>query len=92
MRHAVLLGEVAHRVHLILHQGDERAYHNRHSVHQQCRQLVAHTLSSACGHQDKRILPVQKVHYNLFLISLERIKPKMMLQSGNQLIVTQFHP
>ena len=41
MRHAFLLRVVPHRIHLVLHQRNQRTNHDCHAVHQQRWQLVA---------------------------------------------------
>ena len=61
----------AHGIHLVLHQGDERRDDDRHTVHQECRQLVAQRFASAGRHQHESILALQHVADHRLLIPLE---------------------
>ena len=80
MRHTFLFRVVAHRIHLVLHQRDQRTNHDRHSVHQQRRQLVAQALSSSRRHQHKRVISGHHIAYDGFLMTLERVEPEIVLQ------------
>ena len=59
MRHAVFGGKAAHGVHLIFHQRNKGRNDDGGTVHQQRRQLIAHALAAAGGHDDKRVFASQ---------------------------------
>ena len=48
------------RVHLVLHQADERRHHQRDARQQQRGQLVAHGFARARGHDAHGVAPLQK--------------------------------
>ena len=70
----------AHRIDLVLHEGDQRRNDDRHALHQQRGQLVAQRLAAARGHQDERILPFEDVADDGLLVSLESREPEVCLQ------------
>ena len=80
VRHTIFLRVITHRIHLIFHQRNQRRDHNRHTVHHQRRQLVAQTLTATCRHQHKRVLAVNNVLDDRFLIPLEQVETKVVLQ------------
>ena len=80
MGYAIFLAEVAHRVDLIFHQGNQRRYYNSRSLHQQRGQLVTQRFSAASGHQHKGVVASQQVFDNSFLISLKSVEPEVFLQ------------
>ena len=58
-------------VDLVLHQGDQRRYHDRHTLPVQGRNLVAEGLAAAGRHQDKGILPRDQRLDDLSLLGTE---------------------
>ena len=80
MRHTFLFRVVTHRIHLVLHQRDQRRDNNRHTLHDQRRQLETETLSASGRHQHKRVLAFHHIANDRLLISLERVKPEIGLQ------------
>ena len=79
MCNAIVLADLAYGIHLILHQGYKGRQDYRSALHYQGRQLVAQALSSARRHQDKRIVPSQKVVDDILLLSLERTETEIAL-------------
>ncbi len=77
---ARLLGEGAHGVDLILHQGDQGRNDDGHALHEQRRQLVAQRFAAARRHQHKRILSFEHVADDRLLIPLERGEPEVGLE------------
>ena len=59
---------------LILHEGDERAHHNRRPLLNEGRQLVAVGLASTRRHDHEDVLAVHQAVDHLFLLALELIK------------------
>ena len=68
----------AERVHLVLHQRDQRRDHQGQSVEGQRRKLVAERLAPAGGHQDHRILPRQEGGDRPFLQRPEAVVAEML--------------
>ena len=61
------------RRHLVLHQGDQRRYHQGQSLQQQGRDLIAETLPAPGGHDPKDVLPRQnRVDQRLLPVPKER--------------------
>jgi len=61
------------RVHLILHQRDQRRYHDADALPQQRRDLVAQRLAAAGRHQDERVTAGGDVIDDLLLRAPERV-------------------
>ena len=81
MCYAVVAGnESPYGIDLVLHQCDQRGNHDGCSFHHQGRQLVAERLASSCRHQDKGIVPVNKVSDYTFLVGLERVEAEEVFQ------------
>ena len=71
-------------IHLILHQGNERGYHDGSTFHYKCRKLITQGFATSCGHKHDSITSCCQVVYNLFLVSLERIKAEEFFQFSVQ--------
>ena len=71
--------ETSDGVHLILHQGYQRRYHDGRTLHHESRQLIAERFSAAGRHQDKGIAAGNKMRYYLFLITFERVETEEFL-------------
>ena len=69
----VLFLETADDIHLVFHQGDQRGNHDSRSWHDKGGQLEAQRLPASCWHKDKRVLPLNQVADNGFLVSFKRI-------------------
>jgi hypothetical protein len=69
--HAVLAAEAAQQVHLVLHQGDERAHHDGGALAHQGWQLVAEALAAAGGHDHEGVFSIEHVLDDRLLIALE---------------------
>ena len=80
MGYALLLRVVTHRIYLVLHQRNQRRDNDRHSLHDQRRQLETETLSAAGRHQHERVVTFHHIANDRLLISLERVKPEIGLQ------------
>ena len=80
--HAVQL----QRLHLVVHQRDQRADDHRHPVAGPVpgdrRHLVADALATAGGHQDDRVPARDDVLDDLGLIALERREAEDFLEDG----------
>ena len=83
VRDTFLLRVVAHRIHLVFHQRNQRRYHDRNTVHDQRRQLVAKTLTAARRHQYEGVFAFHHVADDRLLVSLECVKPEIGLQRPN---------
>ena len=57
--------ELAQRLHLVLHQRDQRRDHDRRALAQQRRQLVAQRLAAAGGHEHQRVAAAGDVRDDL---------------------------
>ncbi len=91
MGDAFVLTEGTHGIHLILHERNERGDHDRHTLHQKGRQLVAQTLTAARRHEDERVPACEYISYDRFLIALERRKPEILLQLFMQHVMQIVH-
>ena len=80
MRDSRLSRECAHRVDLVLHQGDQRRDNDGDPVHQERRQLIAQRLAAARRHQHEGIIAFQHVADHRFLVPFERRKAEVLLQ------------
>ena len=69
--HAVVAAEAAQQVHLVLHQGDQRAYHDGRAFAHQRGQLVAKALAAAGGHDHEGVLAIEDTLHNGFLVAFE---------------------
>ena len=68
------------RLHLVLHQGNERRHHHCHAPHHQCGHLVADALSGTSGHQHQRILSLHQPFHNFALKWPKSIISKVVLE------------
>ena len=80
MGHPVLLAKVTHRIHLVLHQGDQRRNDDCRSLHQERGQLITERLTTTGRHQYKRILTSQYTFDNGLLLSFKCAKTKVPFQ------------
>ena len=85
MRHSVILTSVANRVHLVLHERNERRNHDGCSFHQKRWHLIAEGFSTASRHENKHILTSQKVLNDGLLVVLESIKTEEFLEGFMQI-------
>src|SRR6185436_17714758 len=75
----------AQRVHLILHQRDERRDHHRGALEEQRRKLVAEALASSGGQDGDGRPPREDGPHHRFLPLAERLVSKVLLQRLRQL-------
>ena len=80
MRHTIVVTHLADGIDLILHQSDERRDDDGHPFHEKRRQLVAKRFAAACRHQHKHIVPRKQAANDGFLIVLETLKAKVLLE------------
>ena len=80
MRHALVLVVSADGVHLILHQGNQRADHQSNAIHHQRRELIAHGFASTGGHDHKRVTSIEDAVDGFFLLTLEFVESKKLFQ------------
>jgi hypothetical protein len=64
--------ELGKRGDLVLHERDQRGYHQRHPFAQQGGDLVAQGLAAARGHQHQRVAAARDVPDHLGLLPPER--------------------
>ena len=76
--------ESAYRIHLVLHEGDQRRNDNGRALHHQGRKLIAQRLSTPGRHEHKCVASGSKMAYDALLIGLERIKTEELFQFGVQ--------
>ena len=65
------------RLHLVLHQTDQRRDHHRRSLHHQGRNLIAKAFPASCGHQHEGIISSRHVLDDRLLVLTERIISKI---------------
>ena len=89
---AVLCAKATDGIHLVLHQGNQGGNHDSRALLHHGRQLVAHRLSTARGHNHEAILAFQKRLDNLQLITFEFVKTEYGFQRLMNLLVCKiFH-
>src|SRR5438552_8038942 len=64
------------RVDLVLHQRDQRGYHDADARPQQCRDLVTHRLAAAGRHQHDGVAARNNVLDDLELLAAEAVEPE----------------
>ena len=79
------------RVHLILHQGDQRRQHHGETVLQHGRQLVAKRLAATGREQHQHITAGERVAHDLGLEGTKRIEAEVLLQRGQRIAGVSFH-
>ncbi len=80
MGDALLLAEAAQRVHLVLHERDERAHHDGGAIHHERGQLVAQALAATRGHDDEGVAPVEDALDDGLLFPLELLEAEELLE------------
>ena len=80
VRHSALLTESVDHVHLVFHQRDERRHDNCRALHDERRELIAQALSATRGHEHERVVAVEQVTYDGFLVSLELVEAEIAFQ------------
>ncbi len=80
VRHAFLLAEAAQRIHLVLHQGDQWAHHDRGSFHHEGGQLVAEALAAARGHDHEGVAALEHALNDGFLLAFELLEAEELLK------------
>jgi hypothetical protein len=65
--------QCAERVHLILHEGDQRGDHHPDAGAHQCGDLIAERLASAGRHEHQRVATVDHVLDDRLLIAAEAV-------------------
>ncbi len=68
------------RIHLVLHQGDERTDDDGHAFHDHGWKLIAEGLSSAGGHDDQRVPTTEDLRHHLLLTVEELAKAEVLPQ------------
>ena len=86
---AIVVSQLTYGIHLILHEGNEGRHNDGCAFAYQSWQLIAERFASASRHKDKGILPFEKVTDDGFLVTLEGVETKIMLQLFSQ--VNIFH-
>ena len=76
--------ESAQLVDLILHQGDERRYHEGHAGEVQRRQLVAERLASSRGHDGQGVAALHRGSDDFLLSGPEFVETEHALQRAAQ--------
>ena len=76
------------RPHLVLHQADEGADHQRHPRQQQSRHLIAHRLARPGGHDRQHVPARQGRVHDLGLPRPEAVVPEHLFQN----VLLAFHP
>ena len=79
MRHALLSRSIAHRIHLVFHQCNQRRNHDGGTVAYHGGQLVAKRLAATRRHNHKRIMPLQDTVNDSLLVALEIVKAENLL-------------
>ena len=72
--------EAPEKVHLVLHQRDERGDDYGSPLHHERRELVAQRLATSRGHQYEGVTSSDQMHDDIFLIGLERVVAEEFLQ------------
>ena len=80
MGHTIIVAQIAHHIHLVLHERNEGRYDYSRSFHKQGRQLITERLSTSCGHKHKCVVAIKKVADDSFLVSLKFVKTEVFLQ------------
>src|SRR5690606_14398953 len=81
VRHTFFIAEAADRIHLVLHERDERAYHDRGAFAHERGQLVTEAFASTGGHDHECVPAFQYVLYDRLLFSFELAEPEELLES-----------
>ena len=68
------------RLHLVLHQADQRADHHSDAGQQQCRELIADGFARAGGHDRQHVLPGEQGVHHLLLAGAEGVVAENILQ------------
>src|SRR5258706_7401683 len=78
MGHFIIAAIAPYKVHLVLHQSNERGnnYGNAFTYHS--GKLIAQTFASTSWHNYKRIVPGEQRFYDLFLVVFELIKTEVL--------------
>ena len=90
VRHVVGGGEVAHRVNLVLHEGDERRDDDGGSFHEEGWQLVAKGFATACGHEYKGVVAGKQITNDGFLVAFELVEAEEFFQRCDEVHVRLF--
>ena len=77
MGHFIIAAVPSNKIDLVLHQRDEGRNDDGDAFADKCRQLVAETLATTRGHDDKCIATRHQGFDRLFLGPNEFIEPKM---------------
>ena len=80
----VFLCQAIDDIYLVFHQCDQRRHDNSRSIHDQRWQLIAQALAATGRHQHKGVVSRHKITDNRFLVALEMIKAKVLLQCLSQ--------
>ena len=83
--HAVVLAEVTHGVHLILHQGDEGRDYDCRSFAHKGGQLIAKRLAPSGGHDYESVAPAEQAEHDRFLIAFEGVESEVLFQGFDKL-------
>ena len=80
MRHALLVAEAPKGIHLVLHQGDQRAHHDGGPFHHDGGKLVAEALASASGHDHEGVAPIEDALHDGLLLAFELLEAEELLE------------
>ena len=86
MGHALASGGITDSVDLVLHQGDERRYHDGDALANHGRQLVAQTFAATRGHDDKGIVAIKQTLDDGLLVAFELVKTEDFFQIFVQIL------
>ena len=75
---------VLEQAHLVLHQRDQRRYHDAYAGTKQRRQLKAQRLAAAGWHDGEQVAAAQDVAHHLLLPGTKGIKAKALLELGRE--------
>ena len=75
---------VLEQAYLVLHQRDQRRYHDAYPRAKQGRELKAQRLATAGGHDCKQVAAAQDVAHDFLLPGTKGIKSKALLERGGE--------
>ncbi len=80
------------RIHLVLHQGDQRRHHHREARAGHGRQLEAERFTAACRQQRKHVLAGQRIADDFLLQRSKGSEAKELLQRRQELVFCAHSP
>ena len=83
--------ETSDGVDLILHQCNQRRDHYGGAGQKKRRELVAQGLSASCRHYHERVVAVQKIQNDFFLVTLEMAEAEELIEFGVYCHIVNIH-